>query len=254
MVTAERVSEVVRQRRDDFEIAEELFSRLANNETLSGDEMAFLKSLGFDGDRLKAEVSRHREKERYKNMAGTADERAAAAREDELAKTTLANELPSLENQIRQAQSRIEQLKRAAADAERKVSLQRDGVSNLCRRELLPTYLQVEYDNAIAEWRRNYGSRIEAARNRLALIDRLRRVNAKSPDTHSIQTLRDYCEPSIQRTMLTSDGKIDVEAWQNYMQELENEAVSISGELDSLERQSEAAKTAADDFLRHYLN
>jgi hypothetical protein len=128
----------------------------------------FARHVGWDEQQVREQVRRMGSVLRFKAIAGSDDDRAAAQREATTAAEVLAKEGPKVEAKITELQAKLRSLESDARLSEKRVSEQAEAVNQL--RELCPAHIAAKVREAVNIIEHSLGREISDCEGRINLL------------------------------------------------------------------------------------
>ncbi len=257
-------ADVLARRAAELAVAEQLFVRQVAGETLTPDELEFLRHLWPDQYDRSREMSRVAKYVKLRRTAGSRSDRDAADQAAQQTAAKLASEGPAIVAKIAELQASLQTLEKSAADAQAEHDRRVQAVDALRDPVHLGEPHRSRFEAARQRWERDHGRPSRELRHqadgyrRLAGLDAERDPDAiaayayttKAPEALVTTKIENVC-PSI-RSSEVRDKRFNIVnrvAWAAHVEELRAKADAAEAEASRLEEAGQGLRAELDGML-----
>jgi hypothetical protein len=234
--------------------AEQVLLAIVQGQNPTAEERSLLVSLGFVGEKLKAETVRMTRVLNWQARAGTAEGRDQARQARQAAEAELATRGPQIEAEQARLQAELATLQATAEQTAAVCEKQAESLKSLRNRDLLPEQIRAELDDLTRTHRDQYAVKIRALRSE---IERTAILAAMVPTDRACVEFAEMnrlpCH-SLRKTGHDSAvGQVDPAGWRQYLAQRQADDIERQAELDQLEVEAAPLIERRETLLSFYV-
>ena len=233
----ERADQLAKNQEEILDASWELVRRhVVTSKPFTPPESQLLRISGYTDKTLKQAIGTVARLVRLRTLAGTAEDREAAAEAATQAVSQLAADGPGLRQVIAEARSQLAALETTAANTARAVDVQSTAVSELANPDLLLPSRRAEYDRIEDQWNRLTKFPIAELQRQIDLTEAVKVYNVV--DAEKSQRAVAYASANAPQVLapehLDHPRRIDPLKWEAYLQGRERDDRARLAEIEKL--------------------